>query len=169
MCKPKAKSMKIFQLFTYSGGNGQGISLSGPISPTTLSLIANQKMTAAPLVAASVQPTQQPVGGGGGGGLHLVASTGPQQLTLPPVSSVVTAAAPRGGLAGGVANGGFITAAGTAVDENINYDLISPMLAAVTTTTAATAAAGVDLATAVNVAKYPTLIEEGRCNNENCH
>ena len=119
-------------------------------------------MTAAPLVAASVQPTHQPVGGGGGG-LHLVASTGPQQLTLPPVSSVVTAAS-RGGL--GVANGGFITAAGTAVDENINYDLISPMLAAVTTTTATAAAAGVDLATAVNAAKYPTLIEEGRCIND---
>ena len=34
------------QLFTYSGGTTQGINLSGPISPNTLSLLTNSKITA---------------------------------------------------------------------------------------------------------------------------
>lgn len=147
-----------FQLFTYSGGNGQGISLSGPISPTTLSLIANQKMTAAPLVAASVQPSQhQPLLVSPAA----ISTSGHQHhLTLPPVSSVVTA--PRGlHLQGGGAANGFITTAGTTVDENINYDLISPMLAAVTTTAAVQVGNEIPTTIAVNSTKYPTLIEEG--------
>lgn len=124
----------IKKLFTYSGGTGQGISLSGPISPTTLSLLANQKMAATPLVAASVQPTAHQVSA-----QSLLASAVPTnsaaalsvgsgQLVLPPVSTVVTSAPYRLPLNGASTAGPSQFIAAT-IDENINYDLISPMLA----------------------------------------
>jgi len=155
----------MYKLFTYSGGPAQGISLAGPISPTTLSLITNQKLTTAPLSAATVQPSS--ISAGGGGASLLAVSSTPSAVMpstgLPPVSTVSGSKLvppPYKWTGGGIpstlpasipitSGGSFIAS----IDEGINYDLMSPML----TTTAVH-----ENTTVVQAATHTSLIDDER-------
>jgi len=94
------------QLFTYSGGGAQGINLSAPISPTTLSLITSQR----PIVSSASLSSlvmNSPRSSNGGSGLRWAS---------PPSSS------------GNV----VVTSGGSAfIEDNLTYDQLaamSPML-----------------------------------------